>query len=303
MRKAFADTMLEVGLADPKLVVLVGDISHGIMQPFAKACPGRYFNVGICEPTIVGMSAGISRSGLRPVAHTITPFIIERCVEQIKLDFCYQQVGGTLISVGSAFDYSGLGCSHHCYHDLGIVKALPNTEVVYPAMPEEFNILFKNTYQNKKLTYFRLPGQTHGVKIEPERIRLGKGVVVREGNDATILVVGPQLKTVMEAVPLIKGKGLDPEILYYPTIKPFDEELVCRSAGKTGNVLVVEEHSQYGGINADVLRATCNMGNVKYAFINIPDSFSRGYGSYEDHCASLGFTPMNIAEKTANLIF
>jgi transketolase len=247
------------------------------------------------------MSAGISRSGLYPVAHTIAPFLIERSVEQIKLDFCYQKIGGTLISVGSAFDYAGLGCSHHCYHDLGIVKSLPNTQVVYPAMPEEFNILFKNTYQNSKLTYFRLPGETHGVKISSEMICLGKGIVVKNGYDVTILVVGPQLKNVMKTVPILIEKGIDPEILYYPTIKPFDEELICKSVRKTHNVLIVEEHSQYGGINEDILRATCNIGEIKYAFINIPDNFSRGYGSYEEHCKNLGFSSENILRLVTEL--
>jgi len=294
--------MLEIGQTDPRLVVLVGDISHGILQPFARSCPGRFFNVGILEPTIVSMSAGIASSGLFPVAHTIAPFIIERSVEQIKLDFCYQNIGGTLISVGSAFDYSGLGCSHHCYSDLGLIKAIPNTEVIYPAMPNEFSLLFKETYRNGKLTYFRLPGEKHGVDIPDREIKLGKGILLRRGQDATILAIGPQLKSAMQASAMLMEIGIEADVLYYPTIKPFDELLLMESVRKTKRILVIEEHSKYGGINEDVLRATCNVHGVSYSFINIPDAFSRGYGAYKEHCELLGFTGDNIVYAIQSLM-
>ena len=301
MRKAFADTMLEVGQEDDRLVVMVGDIGHGGLQPFAKACPGRYYNIGILEPTIVSMSAGVARSGLFPVAHTIAPFLIERSLEQIKLDFCYQNIGGTLISVGSAFDYAGLGCSHHCYTDLGLVKAIPNTQVIYPAMPNEFRLLFKDTYRNGKLTYFRLPCETHGVQIADDRIFLGKGIKIVEGKDVTVVVVGPQLKTAAAAAKQLLAEGVEAEVLYYPTIKPFDAELLATSVKKTGSVLVLEEHAQYGGICQDVMLVTSNIGEVLHEFVNIPDAFSRGYGSYADHCERHGFTVENIVAKIKGL--
>ena len=94
MRKTFYDTMLEVGQSDPKLVVLVSDIGHFGLQPFAKVCSGRYYNIGICEQTIISIAAGLAHAGLYPVAHTIAPFFVERSFEQIKLDFGYQELGG-----------------------------------------------------------------------------------------------------------------------------------------------------------------------------------------------------------------
>ena len=153
MRKAFADTVLAVGQEDARLVVMVGDISHGILKPYAAACPGRYFNVGICEQAIVGMAAGLAKTGLLPVVHTIAPFLVERAFEQIKLDFSYQALGGTLVSVGAAFDYAGLGCSHHCYDDLALVKGLPGAQVFYPGSPAEFEALFRASYASGRLAY------------------------------------------------------------------------------------------------------------------------------------------------------
>src|SRR3990170_6447665 len=151
IRQEFADTMLEVGQKDPNLLVLIGDISHFILQPFAKACPGRFYNIGICENTIVNMAAGLSKVGFYPVVHTISPFIIERSFEQIKDDFGYQRVGVNIVTVGSAFDYGGLGCTHHCYGDFAMLKTIEGTEIIYPGSPLEFNLLFKQTYKNGKI--------------------------------------------------------------------------------------------------------------------------------------------------------
>ncbi|OGV37079.1 MAG: hypothetical protein A2X48_04515 [Lentisphaerae bacterium GWF2_49_21] len=302
LRSVFADTMLEIGLIDPKLTVLVGDISHYALQPFATACPGRYYNVGICEQTIVSMAAGLSHVGFKPVVHTIAPFIIERAFEQIKLDFCYQELGGNLVSVGSAFDYTALGCSHYCYDDISLIKSLPRSQVIYPAMPNEFNILFKQTYANNYLTYFRLPGTRHELEIKDSDITFGKSVLIREGSDCTVVVAGPQLKNAIAAVPTLLALNINPEIIYIHTIKPFDIESVRYSINKTGKYLVVEEHSLYGGLGDETLRACNGLERCNGAFINIPDKFMHAYGTYNEHCEYYGFTPENIVHEIKMLV-
>jgi len=277
VRQAFADTMLQIGQEDEKLVVLVGDISHNILQPFAKACPGRFYNVGICEPTIVSMAAGLSMSGLRPVVHTIAPFLVERSYEQWKLDFGYQKLGGVAVSVGAAFDYAGLGCSHHTYADCALMKAIPGSVVICPASPDEFKTLFQQTYDKQQLTYFRL-SEKHGIDVGP--VTVGKAVKVRDGDRITIVAVGPQLKTVLEA-------DVAGDVIYVHTLKPLDRELIWASYMKTGKMLVVEEHSDVGGVAQE-------LGSEG---ICIPDEFQRGYGSRQDHLNNLGFTPQGIRER------
>ncbi len=301
MRKMFSDTMLEVGKEDPNLVVLVGDIGHFGLQPFAKACPGRFYNVGICEQTILSMAAGLAHAGMYPVVHTIAPFVVERGFEQLKLDFCYQKLGGVLITVGSAFDYSGLGCSHFCYDDIALIKALPETQIVYPAMPNEMAQLFKQTYNNGKLTYFRLPANTHGVEIPDEKLCFGKALLIKPGEDISIIAAGPQLKIVMKALPALHEAGIDPEVIYPHTIKPFDYDTVAESVMKTGRYLTIEEHTRFGGVGDEVTRAVQGMGIIKSASIDIPDRFLHGYGSYSDHCAAFGFTSENIVIKVKQL--
>jgi len=300
MRNEFADTLFEVAKADKNLVVLVGDISHFRLLPLAQSCPGRYYNIGICEPSIVNMAAGLSMVGLYPVVHTIAPFIVERSYEQIKLDFCYQKLGGNIITVGSAFDYSTLGCTHHCYVDFALLKPLPYTQIIFPASPIELNILFKQTYNNNMITYFRVPKESHGVVFAENKLTVGKGIKIRQGNDLTIIVTGPQLKNAINAEELLVAEGLDVEIIYIHTIKPFDKELVVESINKTKKVLVIEEHSMYGGMGDEVVRCTRNIDGVKYSFISLKDDFIRCYGSYEDLCEMLGFTMKGIVDKVKN---
>lgn len=294
IRQQFADTMLEVGQKDPNLVVLVGDISHGILKPFARACPNRYYNVGICEQTIVSMAAGLSKMGFHPVVHTIAPFVIERAFEQLKLDFCYQQLGGNIVTVGSAFDYSNLGCTHHCYGDFALLKTLPRTQIVYPASPIEFDTLFKQTYRNEFLTVFRIPEHGHELEMDVEEIEFGKGVKLRDGKNLTIIAVGTQLGSVLDAFDALEDIGWDAEIIYIHTIKPVDTDLIRASAMKTRRVLTIEEHMRSGGLGDDVLRATRDIQDMQYASLSIPDTFVTDYGTYQEQCSRLGLNREGI---------
>lgn len=290
IRAQFADTVLAVGQEDPRLVVMVGDISHFALQPFAQACPGRYYNVGICEPTIVSMAAGVARSGLLPVAHTIAPFLIERSLEQIKLDFCYHRLPGNLVTVGSAFDYSNLGCTHHCTNDFALLKTLDRAQIAYPASCVEFDSLFRQAYDNDCLTLYRVPGRDHGVDFSPEEVRFGQGIKVRDGANLTLVATGPHLRTALDAVDPLLGLGYDADIIYIHTIRPLDTPLLRASIGRTRRVVVIEEHVESGGLGDDVLRCTHDLGGIGFASLSIGDRFVRCYGSYDDHLAALGLT-------------
>jgi len=294
IRQQFADTMFDIGRSDPNLIVLVGDISHFILQPFARACPGRYYNVGICEPTIVSMAAGLSRMGFYPVVHTIAPFILERSYEQLKLDFCYQQLGGTMITVGGAFDYSNLGCTHHCYSDFALLKVLPGTEIIYPGSAVEFDALFRQIYRDDKLKLIRIPARQHGIEIAADDIHLGKALCMREGSNLTVVAIGPHLSTALEAADHLSLIGWDTEILYCHTIKPLDRDMLADSILKTRRVIVIEEHMRSGGLGEDVLKLANSLGITAFASLSIPDRFVTGYGSYEDHLSELGLTPEGL---------
>jgi transketolase len=290
IRQQFADTMLAVGSEDEKLVVMVGDISHGILQPFAVACPNRYFNIGILEPTMISMGAGLAASGLVPVLHSIAPFMLERAFEQIKLDFCYHQLPGNIVTVGSAFDYSNLGCTHHCYGDFALMKTLQRTEICFAASTTEFDSLFRQSYANDKLTVYRLAGETHGVNIDPADIVFGQAIRIESGTDVSLVATGPMLRTALTARDRLLADDVSTEVIYVHTIRPLDLASIRASVEKTRRVVVIEEHMRSGGLGDDVLRGIYDVVGIKFHSVSIPDVFVTSYGSYDQLCAFCGLT-------------
>lgn len=297
IRQQFADTMVSIGRQDPELVVIVGDISHYALQPFAKECPGRYFNIGICESATLSVAAGVAKTGLVPVVHTIAPFLIERGFEQIKLDFCYHKIPGNIVTVGSAFDYANLGCTHHCYGDFAMLKTLQNQQICYPSSAQEFDVLFKQAYRSSKLTIYRIPGRSHSMEWDKGQLEFGSGIKVTTGSDLTMVVTGPQLENAMKAREQLSGQGWDIEIIYIHTVWPLDNELIYESVSRTKRCMVIEEHMQAGGLGSEVLQIIHPINGFQYHSLSIPNRFIHGYGGYDEQCRHLDFTAEGIANR------
>ena len=301
LRQEFSDTMLEVGSNDQDLVVMVADISHGMLKSYAESCPGRYFNIGICEPSIVNLACGLSKVGLNPVVHTIAPFITERSYEQIKLDFGYQNLSMNLITVGGSFDYAQLGCSHHCYTDVSLLAHLKRSVIVLPASPIEFNKLFKDLYKQNTINYFRLTEYPHGVVFKEEEIELGKAIKVASGEDITIAALGPQLKNALIARETLQSFGISAEIIYYHSFKPFDSESLKESVGKTKHLISLEELSAHDGLFNQCLHSIIGIPDVKTCQMAVKD-FIRSYGSYEELCKKAGLSYEDVVDNARKLL-
>src|SRR5271169_745466 len=129
MRIQFRDTITALAATDERIVLLLGDVSVYLMNDFQQRHPERFYNLGICENSIISIAAGLGSQGFIPFAHTIAPFITERSYEQIKLDMCYNQFGGSIVSCGASFDYAWDGATHHTYTDLAILRLLPGCDV------------------------------------------------------------------------------------------------------------------------------------------------------------------------------
>lgn len=301
MKAAFPVAIETVGKLSDKVVVVVGDIGHFAMQDFAKKNPGRYYNLGILEPTLVSVCAGLAKEDLIPIGHTIAPFIAERSLEQIKLDFCYQSLRGNLITVGSAFDYATLGCTHHCYTDLGLLSSYPNTEVCYPSSPIELISLLRQRFDSSNLTYYRMSRASHCVSLED--IVFGKNILVREGDSITLLASGPQLKTALDVANALSLEGYSSDVLYCHTYKPFDIESLQQSVAKTGKLFVIEEHIFNGGLASTALLHAVNVcPSLRFDFQCIPDTFIRQYGTYTDIANGLGFNKGCILPKVKAIL-
>jgi len=187
MRKQLIKSVEELLSQDSKTVLLLGDIGvFGFRNSF-KNYPTRVYNIGILEQSTIGLAAGLSKIEMIPFVHTIAPFIVERALEQLKIDFGYQNLNGNFISVGASYDYAALGPTHHCPGDIMILSSIPNMQIIMPGCSYEFDKLLKEAYNNGSPTYYRLSEYEHAQKID---VNLGKANVIKRGKDATIVCFG-----------------------------------------------------------------------------------------------------------------
>lgn len=276
---------------DRRLVLLLGDIGvFGFRNAFAKH-PERTFNVGVCEQAMIGLAAGLAKEGFIPVVHSIAPFVVERCYEQLKVDLCYQKLPVRVVSAGGSFDYSTLGCTHHCPGDVAVLRALPGMRIFLPGTPPEFDRLFRAAYAESQPAYFRLSErrnpQSHAV--EP-----GRAQVVQQGSQATVVAVGPAMRWVQGAV-----RELDVTVLYYTTVVPFDAAALSNNCA-SGKVLLVEPYYT-GVLLPDVARALEPRG-VQIRTLGVPRSFLTSYGSLEEQEQALGLTAEDVRQAIRDFI-
>lgn len=289
MRKQFAKTMIEIGEADKNAALLIGDISHFLLKEYEEKYTNRFYNLGICEQSLIGIAAGMSLSGMRPVVHTIAPFCVERAFEQIKIDLCYQNTDVTIISVGSSFDYAHLGCTHHCYSDISILRTLPNIDIFAPGNSLEFDQLFKKTWGNGRPKYFKLSNKEHkfNFNVEPYEFK----IIEKTKSEKVLFVSGHLLDEVVEAN---DGKNTIIYLSSFSNItKESKKEIIEITKNKT--CFSIEENSEIGALSDlifDIMSKNNQTINLKK--IGIPNRFLTSYGKPEEHREVLGLTAKKI---------
>jgi transketolase len=278
MRKQFRDTVMDLAGQDDKVVVILGDISHFLFNPFQDKYPTRFYNMGICENALISITAGLSSQGFFPFVHTITPFITERSLEQIKLDMCYNQFGGNIVSTGASFDYAWDGATHHCYTDLAILRLIPHIEVLQPGSRKELDTLIRSQYRNGRTTYFRLSENPHNIDVP---VQFGKASILKDaGAKLTVMTAGPILGNVFEAC-----KDLPVNLVYFNTIKPIDKEVIARY--RHTKILVIQDAH---GLH----EAICEVPELSVTCHGLPDQFCVWYGKLDDIRKMVGLDPAGI---------
>lgn len=290
MRKQFPKTIQELMSTDQQLVVLLGDIGvFGFRHVFAEY-PERIYNIGILEQSTISVAAGLAIQKFIPVVHTIAPFIVERALEQLKDDFGYQQLGGNFVSVGASYDYASLGCTHHCPGDVGILKNIPDMEIILPGTAAEFDSLFKQVYANGHPSYFRLSEESNADSLPVE---FGQALLIKKGTKATVLAIGNMLDRVVAAC-----TDLDVTILYYTTISPFDAELV--QVNYHSKIVVCEPYYS-GALSHDIMMSLAPRPATLLS-IGVPRQFLRKYGSIDEHNKYLGLDATSIRDQITSFI-
>jgi transketolase len=157
-------------------MLLLGDIGVYGFNKLFEEYPEKVKNVGILEQAMTGMASGLALAGMIPILHTIAPFLVERSYEQLKLNFGYQKLGGCFVSIGASYDYASLGSTHHCPADINILKQIPNMEIVVAGHADEFDKLFKQSYNNRNPTYYRLSDYSNNIDRD---VKFGKANVIK----------------------------------------------------------------------------------------------------------------------------
>lgn len=281
MRKQLVKSVELILQNNNKSVLLLGDIGVFGFRNSLQKYSSRVYNIGILEQSTIGIAAGLSKSGLIPIVHTIAPFLVERAYEQLKIDFGYQNITGNFISVGASYDYASLGPTHHCPADISSLLNIPNMQIVIPGTSKEFDILINQSYQRSP-TYYRLSEFENNIDIDVE---FGKGNLIKKGKDATIICYGNMLESVIEST-----KDLNVTILYYTTIEPFDYELLINNFNK--NIIIIEQF--YEGTTNYIVNKYLQGYMYRLYNFGIPREFILNYGEKEQHDEKFGIDVIGL---------
>jgi transketolase len=282
---------------------LSGDIGFAVFDKFRDAYPERFMNFGIAEANMMGASAGLALSGMRPFTYTIIPFLTMRAFEQIRVDVCLQNQPVKIIGVGGGLAYGNLGPTHHSIEDVAILRALPNMTVITPSDPGEAKRATVAAHQHDGPVYIRLGKNGEPKLYEAQDFVIGRALTLRDGRDATIVSAGPILQVALAAADLLGKRGLACRVINMPTIKPLDAEAIEAAAEETDAILVLEEHSIIGGLGSAVAEVVAEQGTgVKFRRVGVRDQFCHAIGSQAFHWADQGWTPEGIAGQLTDLL-
>lgn len=292
MRRVFLSRVADMIKNEPDTIYFTVDIGMWAIKDVLRDYPERCTNFGIYEDGMFSVAAGLARRGFVPTIFGIQPYLIERTLEQIKMDLAYQKLGINVVGTGAAVDYSKYGYSHYCAEDVHIIKAIPGCEFVAPGTAKQFLQLFNQSYRNGKPTFFRVsdhPNVNYDVDVQ-----FGKANVIQKGNRATVIAVSIMLDEVMKAC-----EGMDVTVLYYTTLEPFDKKTLAKNC-VSGKLLIVE--LEYKGSLLDDVHSALSGRALQIEHVAFPREIFRNYGTYEEKLTYYGLTANSIKQKLSLLI-
>ena len=274
IREAYGEALVKYGKDDSRVVVLDADLSGSTKSNiFQKAVPERFFNVGIAEANMCSIAAGMASSGKIPFVNTFAVFLTT--IGLISARALGSYAGLPVKYVGA---YSGLsdafdGPSHHALEDLAIMRALPNFKVFVASDATMTDWLVKNAIDDPSPMYLRMSREVFpDIYSAEESFAEGKGKVIRDGKDATIIACGLMVGNSLAAADMLAKEGIDVRVVDMFCIKPLDKELVCRCAEETGAIISAEEHNIIGGLGGAVAEALCAADvEVPMGFVGVKD--------------------------------
>ncbi len=275
-RESYGNALVELGAENPDVVVLDADLAAATKTGiFKKAYPDRHIDCGIAECNMVGIAAGLATTGKIPFVSSFAMFAAGRAYEQVRNSVGYPHLNVKIGATHAGITVGEDGASHQCNEDIALMRAIPGMVVMCPADDIEARAAVKAAAEYVGPVYMRFGRAACPViNDRPDyKFEIGKGTVVREGKDITIVATGICVGNALEAADMLAAEGISVEVINICTIKPLDEELIVKSAKKTGKVVTAEEHSVIGGLGSAVCDALCKAYPVPVLKIGMQDVF------------------------------
>lgn len=303
MRNTFADVFYELAKDDPRLAMIVADISPaGSIAKFREEYPDRFINTGVAEQIMIGMAAGMALRGMRPFAYTIATFALYRPFEFVRDDIGYQELPVTLVGIGGGVTYSTLGSTHHAMEDVAVASAIPSMSVISPCDPAEVRHATEwCARQNQGPVYLRLAKAGEPVLTEKavDPFEVGRIRYIRKGTDSCVLSYGATMKMALDLADRLEAeKGESTSVVSCHTIKPLDADGIAAALKSHRRVVILEEHVPHGGLGSRVkeiawdIRADCALSGF-----SLQDKFIHFYGEHSALLAAHGFDMDTIWAK------
>lgn len=300
MRDMFSKCLVDQVKANPATYVLSGDHGYALFDALRKERPDHFINAGVAEQNMIGVAAGMSKQGLYPIMYGLSAFIPVRVVEQIKIDFCYENVPGLFIGDGAGVVYSHLGASHQSTEDIALLRAIPNISILSPCDKFELKACFEWAIKQKTPVYLRMGkadlGSVYKSEITDFKISQPQNVFKAPGTvKMALAATGSMVKL---AKNLAENEGFVADVFSFPFIKPLDAEKLYESFKSFERIIVLEEHSVFGGLGSALAEifASKSTGPTIHT-IGIKDRFSELCGTYDFLMKEHGLDMQTIKSK------
>lgn len=275
-RQSYGEELVDLGKEHDNLYVLDADLAEATKTAiFRKEFPERHIDCGIQESNMMGVAAGLASTGIVPFCSTFAMFAAGRAYEQVRNSIAYPHLNVKIGATHAGISVGEDGATHQCLEDLSLMRTLPGMVVINPADDVEARAAVRAAYEYEGPVYLRFGRLAVPViNDRPDyKFEIGKGYVVKEGSDVTLIATGLEVSETIGAAELLAKDGISAEVVNIHTIKPIDKDLVISTAAKTGKVVTIEEHSIYGGLGSAVAEVLSENAPTPMKRIGVYDVF------------------------------
>lgn len=303
LRKVFAETLGMLMDENKDVVYLEADLAGAIgTTGLFKTHPDQSFDVGIMEANMVGLGAGMSVRGKIPFMHSFGTFASRRCADQTFLSGCYNNANIKIVGSDPGITAEANGGTHMPFEDMGVYRSFPNMTILDVAEPHLLKEIMKEMANTYGVMYIRFPRKGKVCYYdETQTFEIGKGVIVKEGTDATIIASGVEVEAALIAAEELEKENIHVRVVDMFTVKPLDEELVLKCAKETGAIVSAENHNKIGGLGSAVAEVLAENAAVPFKRIGVPDCFGE-VGDKKFLAEKFGISAKDIAEAVKEVI-